>query len=104
MFGNVVDENTRISTKCELKTLHEIQCDTPIGFKSNTTLTLALSANDRILFTKFSYTFISDKYFKQDLTKKNVMKNDGMLTEKIKVSNVLSAFNDVLKAVKSNFF
>lgn len=80
--------------------MHEIQCDTPVGFKSNTTLSLALMANEKFLFTNFNYTFLDTEYFKQGLPGINHMdKKPAKVADKL-----LSAFADVFRTVKARFF
>ena len=77
-----------------MKTLNEIECETPLGFKSQITVPISLIFNEKLIRTKFNYTFMSEKYFHQP---KSEVK--GRFLDK-----VLRVFSGLYKGVAKSIF
>lgn len=76
-----------------MKSLNEIECETPLGFSSQTTVPVSLLFNENVLMTKFNYTFWSEEYFQ---IPKSVKKKKFL-------TKVFNLFTDFYKGAKSVF-
>ncbi len=89
-----------IRTTCSIVSLNEIECDTPLGFETNSTSRLTLLFNNSPVETRFEYTFLSEKYFLQP--------GDSSSYEEIKKKTIFksmaSMFKNIIENVKNKFY
>jgi len=116
-FGNGLEEgycmnimcgfSNEIRTNCSMVSLNEIECDTPLGYRTNSTSQLTLFFNKIAVATKFEYTFLSEEYFRQPgeadaTTVSNV--NYEKLKKKTIFKSMASMFNNIVENVKNKFY
>ena len=108
-FASKVDYYSMgVTTNCEMKTLNEIQCDTPLGFKPNSTTPLALFFNDILVQTDFVYTFVSVDYLRPRVTSSPSPAVKGLNYEEYKKNTIFKSmsmmFSNIIEKVKTNFY
>ena len=115
-FGNGFEEgyctnimcafSNDIKTNCSIVSLNEIECDTPLGFKTNLTSQLTVFFNKNAVATKFVYTFLSEEYFRQPEVDATTTKNTSYdeLKKKTILTNMASMFKNIIENVKNKFY
>jgi hypothetical protein len=100
LFGAVSKTNKPVQTLCQMRSLNEIECETPLGMEAGITLPVSLLVNRNIILTKFNYTFLSP--FHQKLYGLNEFKsNESLQKTNSFFKNIYSIFSDAYKNIKN---
>ena len=86
-------------TQCQMLSLNEIQCETPLGYDPQTTVDVSMVADKHLILTKFNYTFLDGQEFRHN----KVPLNYSAKTTKF-FKKVYSIFTNTFNKIKNNLF